>query len=132
LGTISAKTTDGDLIVNSTNSATFISKNTIPSAFTFIKPTNNSIVSYVNKKLNIEYSPHSLTDADGDTLTTILQLYGLKLVTLIKTKGNTGIVYIDSAKFQSNNSYILKGVITDGIDTVNTTTLLKLITCTSH
>jgi hypothetical protein len=106
----------------------FTTLNIKPNAFTFIKPENNSIISYLNKKLIIEYTPYSAVDLDGDSLTAILHLYGTKLDTCIKIKGNIGSVSIDSSVFQPNSPYTLKGVVTDSYDTINAINEIKFTT----
>ncbi len=100
---------------------------TPPVPFTFTSPLDGSTIVYVNKKLEIDYSPYSSIAPDGKTVDDMINVKGYGLDTIIITRG-IGKVYLDSSRLQLDTPYIIDGKRTDGTDTVSATNIIHFRT----
>ncbi|HYD02699.1 MAG TPA: T9SS type A sorting domain-containing protein [Alphaproteobacteria bacterium] len=121
--TLRWRLTDG-IDTTSYNSITFKTPNILP-AQTLAYPLDNSVVAYINNKFETDTNPDSATDADGDNLTKIVEIWNQTQTTKIleKTEANNTQLYINKTELQPHTTYIMKVKLTDGIDTTGYTTI---------
>jgi len=86
--------------------------NHAPTAWQFIRPKQNEVITFTKGQYKIETT--NSTDVDKDLLKKTVRIQGLGLDSLINLN-SSNIAYIDSVKLHSNSEYELSGDVTDGL-----------------
>ena len=102
--------------------------NVLPQTITFSAPANNSIVTYVNDNLVVNYNAINPRDGDGETQSVRIRIRGNGIDEYITDTNTDGVILVAKSLFQAQKQYTLEGMTISGFDNVVATNIITFNT----